>query len=358
MHLVQQLSSSKLDIIGDIHGEYDALIKLIKNLGYDLDGNHVEGRKLIFVGDLCDRGSNSPGVIKLVKRLIENNNAQAILGNHELNLLQMKAKLGSGWFFEEAKKRDVHYEPFVTTDKEDKSLIYNFLATLPLVLENKDLRIVHAAWDSQKIKEIRELKEFDIAKCCEYFEEKINEDIKQSGLLDRYREEAKQWGDELLKLDGNFPYLNAISEYKLVHQMNNPIKVITSGVERKCETPFYANGTWRFVERFSWWDHYNEDIPVVVGHFWRKFNNKPRNEGEPNIFENIENNAWHGKNNNVFCIDFSVGGRFLERLNGDVEGTDTALVALRWPENELVLETGMVIPTADFKKQPLQTRDK
>jgi protein phosphatase len=47
-----------LDIIGDVHGCYDEMVKLIEELGYeDMGGlyQHPAGRKLVFVGDLVDR---------------------------------------------------------------------------------------------------------------------------------------------------------------------------------------------------------------------------------------------------------------------------------------------------------------
>ena len=56
-----------------------ALQQLLEVLGYDLQGRHSEQRKLIFVGDLCDRGPDSIAVIRQVKTLIENGNAQCIL---------------------------------------------------------------------------------------------------------------------------------------------------------------------------------------------------------------------------------------------------------------------------------------
>ncbi|MGO3131925.1 MAG: metallophosphoesterase, partial [Alcaligenes sp.] len=58
--LVQALPTGSLDIIGDVHGELEALQRLIQNLGYQEDGSHPEQRSLIFVGDYCDRGPNSP----------------------------------------------------------------------------------------------------------------------------------------------------------------------------------------------------------------------------------------------------------------------------------------------------------
>src|SRR3954464_10624913 len=57
------------DIIGDVHGCYDELIELINKLGYqNAEGifQHPAGRKLVFVGDLVDRGPKTPAVLDLV----------------------------------------------------------------------------------------------------------------------------------------------------------------------------------------------------------------------------------------------------------------------------------------------------
>lgn len=360
MSLVQKLFKGKIDIVGDIHGEYEAFLALLLSLGYDENGNHPENRKLVFVGDLCDRGPDSPAVIKLVKKLIDNGNAQAILGNHELNLLQLKAKSGSGWYFKERESKDKNYEPFNVTEEDEKEMIYQFLVNLPLVLENDELRIVHATWDSEKIDAIRDIPLGQVINQYNHIERSINENIKSSGLLDSYHEEQTTWEIQLEDPKFQMPFLEYTSQYNIVHQMNNPMRVITSGVEQRCETPFYASGKWRFVERFSWWDSYQEDKPVIVGHFWRKLNTVEEHldGNEENIFQNIEPNAWHGVRNNVFCVDFSVGGRFKERLQGENIGENTTLVALRWPENTLMLEDGTTMPTINFFKESQHLKNK
>lgn len=48
------------DIIGDVHGCSAELETLLTTLGYD-DGRHPAGRTAVFVGDLVDRGPDSPG---------------------------------------------------------------------------------------------------------------------------------------------------------------------------------------------------------------------------------------------------------------------------------------------------------
>jgi hypothetical protein len=352
MSLVDKLTDGLIDIIGDVHGEYDALVNLMKSLGYDTEGFHKDNRKLIFVGDLCDRGPDSPSVIRLVKKLVDNKNAQVILGNHELNLLQKKAKDGSGWYFEERYESDKSYKPFKVVTEEDKEFIYSFLSHLPMALENDNLRIVHAAWDNEKINQIREMKLGSAAAEYNRLEKSIDEDISKSGLLQAYRDEQDDWSEEQVDAEyKNIPFLENTSKYNLAHQMNNPMRVLTSGVEQKCELPFYASGKWRFVERYSWWDKYEDNKPVVVGHFWRKMVEVKLQLGEENVFKDISPFSWHGKNNNVFCVDFSAGGRFKERNEGKTPGENTFLVALRWPERELMLENGDLIKTTNFNNE-------
>ncbi|PJM93317.1 polynucleotide kinase-phosphatase [Streptomyces sp. CB01373] len=70
------------DIIGDIHGCSAELEALLAKLGY-ADGTHPEGRTAVFVGDLVDRGPDSPGVLRRVMSMAESGDALCVPGNHE-----------------------------------------------------------------------------------------------------------------------------------------------------------------------------------------------------------------------------------------------------------------------------------
>ncbi|MFF3488010.1 polynucleotide kinase-phosphatase [Streptomyces sp. NPDC002701] len=70
------------DIIGDIHGCASELESLLAKLGYT-DGVHPEGRTAVFVGDLVDRGPDSPGVLRRVMSMVGSGNALCVPGNHE-----------------------------------------------------------------------------------------------------------------------------------------------------------------------------------------------------------------------------------------------------------------------------------
>jgi protein phosphatase len=73
------------DIIGDVHGCAAELESLLAALGYD-DGRHPEGRTAVFVGDLVDRGPDSPGVLRRVMGMVESGTALCVPGNHENKL--------------------------------------------------------------------------------------------------------------------------------------------------------------------------------------------------------------------------------------------------------------------------------
>ncbi|MFF7333576.1 polynucleotide kinase-phosphatase [Streptomyces sp. NPDC008150] len=70
------------DIVGDVHGCASELESLLAKLGY-VDGVHPAGRTAVFVGDLVDRGPDSPGVLRRVMSMVGSGNALCVPGNHE-----------------------------------------------------------------------------------------------------------------------------------------------------------------------------------------------------------------------------------------------------------------------------------
>ena len=87
------------DIIGDVHGCADELIELLGLLGYrvaltgegDARRAHVHaptGRRAFFVGDLVDRGPNSPDVMRIVMAMVADGTALCVAGNHDVSFLR------------------------------------------------------------------------------------------------------------------------------------------------------------------------------------------------------------------------------------------------------------------------------
>lgn len=74
-------------IIGDIHGCYDELINLEKKIKDHSEKNESQPF-IISVGDLIDRGDKSKQVIEHFREGAKNNTHLAIMGNHELLMIQ------------------------------------------------------------------------------------------------------------------------------------------------------------------------------------------------------------------------------------------------------------------------------
>ncbi|UII19269.1 polynucleotide kinase-phosphatase [Fulvivirga ligni] len=90
--------SGPFDIVGDVHGCFLELKELLKKLTYQIEDvdysnetfgyrvTHPEGRRVVFVGDLVDRGPDSPAVLKLVMSMVNSGVAFCVPGNHDMKL--------------------------------------------------------------------------------------------------------------------------------------------------------------------------------------------------------------------------------------------------------------------------------
>ncbi len=85
------------DIIGDVHGCYFELKKLLEKLGYQINEENLfsdkapavnppAGRKAVFVGDLVNRGPDSPKCLALAMNMTNTGTAICFPGNHEIKL--------------------------------------------------------------------------------------------------------------------------------------------------------------------------------------------------------------------------------------------------------------------------------
>jgi polynucleotide kinase-phosphatase len=85
------------DVLGDVHGCRAELEELLTLLGYAIErddagravgAHHPEGRRAVFLGDLVDRGPDTPGVLRLAMGMVAAGTALAVCGNHEQKLLR------------------------------------------------------------------------------------------------------------------------------------------------------------------------------------------------------------------------------------------------------------------------------
>ena len=140
------------DIIGDVHGCSDALRRLCETLGYDENYYHEDGRRLIFLGDLIDRGPDSIGVLNTVTRLVARGRALLTLGNHDDALMRWL----NGEHFDASKGglaqtiAQIEARPEKKTLKKAIATLYQ-RAPLYLVLDGGTLIVAHAGIEEEMI---------------------------------------------------------------------------------------------------------------------------------------------------------------------------------------------------------------
>lgn len=293
------------DIIGDIHGYADALKSLLSRLGYDERGGayvHPESQA-IFLGDFVDRGPAIRDSLAIVRRMVAAGSARAVMGNHEYNSIcfhTIKRDESHRWL---RSRNDRHIHQHLET-------LYQFrhhqnewrdhlawFSTLPLFLDLRRLRIVHAAWHAESL------------------------------ALLRHYSDAGTLTEELLRLAtirGNkeFDAIQNVLKGVEIHLPRDEVFVDKEGVERS-------------QIRVRWWDPapgknyrsiavspspeimaeslapedgarlagYSDEIPVFFGHYWLE-------DATPVILSPY-----------VACLDFSVAnGGYLAAYRWKGEG--------------------------------------
>ena len=144
------------DIVGDIHGclveTQELLLKLgywidevdDDGLNYGLDVSHPEERQVIFLGDLVDRGPDSPGVLKLAMSMVRSGRAFCVPGNHDAKLQRKlrdpKRSMKMGHGLKETMEQ-------LATESEDfredvREFIYSLVSHL--IFDGGNLLVAHA----------------------------------------------------------------------------------------------------------------------------------------------------------------------------------------------------------------------
>jgi hypothetical protein len=150
-------TNNMIDLIGDIHGHADKLKELLVKLDYSKQNGFYShpDRKVLFIGDYIDRGPKMPETLEIVKAMVENNSAIALMGNHEYNALCFHAHQSNGGHVRPHLIKNIvqHYETLKQfQNRQDEYEDYlEWFKTLPLFYENDYFRAVHACWDNDNI---------------------------------------------------------------------------------------------------------------------------------------------------------------------------------------------------------------
>jgi hypothetical protein len=153
---------SGFDVIGDVHGHFDPLQRLLEKMGYSRTADGVWGhplREAVFVGDFVDRGPKQLEVLDVVRKMLSAGTAHAVMGNHEFNAIGYATEDGCGSHLRErTKKNRAQHAAFLKQVGEDSAThreAIAFFKTLPFSFEAKGLRVVHACWHPTSVATLR-----------------------------------------------------------------------------------------------------------------------------------------------------------------------------------------------------------
>lgn len=150
------------DLIGDIHGYAEPLRCLLGDLGYQEVNHtyrHPHDRKVVFLGDFIDRGPAIRETLHLVRNMVEEGSALAVMGNHEFNAVCFHTPDGKGDFLRsrtvDGGKNVIQHqatlEAFSGREREWAHWI-DWFKGLPFYLDLGGIRAVHASWDGEAVR--------------------------------------------------------------------------------------------------------------------------------------------------------------------------------------------------------------
>lgn len=132
----KELPHGLWDVIGDTHGLYDEFKALLEKAGWTIIDEklqpHPQGRKLLLLGDLVDRGTQSVELVRFVKRAVDDNLALVLKGNHEAKLVKfIYAALNGGIENWSSYANAETGMQFLALDPVERDALIGFLHHLP-----------------------------------------------------------------------------------------------------------------------------------------------------------------------------------------------------------------------------------
>lgn len=277
-----------IDLIGDIHGYASKLQELLLKLGYKhRNGSYGhESRKILFVGDYIDRGTQIRETLQIVRAMVENGNAIALMGNHEYNALCFHFQETEGGHLRKHLIKNIiqHYETLkqFQNKQEEYENYLEWFKTLPLYFETEQLRVVHACWDDSKINLLRQTLSND-----RLTDELIYQSVKKDTPLNLAVEETVK-GREI-KMPAGLTFTDkdgTIRNDIRIKWWVDPLKTTYKDISIEPIDDLPQNSLDPSILKTT--NYYSlNDKPVFFGHYWLK--------GNPSLYRN-----------NICCLDYSI----------------------------------------------------
>jgi predicted kinase len=140
-----ELEHTAYDVIGDVHGLLEELLQLLAKAGWKHENgrlSHPQGRKLLFLGDLVDRGNYSIEVLKLVRQAVLDGVAKVVMGNHDKKLVNFfdKARAGKVGRWGSNSNAETGMKLYLM-EKDEAAKLVDFIRGLP----------AHYVWEDDKV---------------------------------------------------------------------------------------------------------------------------------------------------------------------------------------------------------------
>ena len=225
---------SKIYAVGDIQGCAPSLKALVKKI--------PTKSKIIFLGDLVNRGPDSLGTLRYLKKLQEDQRIECLLGNHDLHLLAIDAGI-------RATKGLDTLRPIL--DAPDKKELLDWLRHRPMALSNGKVLTVHAGvlpqWDLQQTIE-----------CAQEVEKALRK---------------KSYKDFLANMYGNTPtkWSNSLKGYERLRVITNALTRIRfctpAGTMEFNSKEGFENGPKGYIPWFKTPKRKTKDALIYFGHW-------------------------------------------------------------------------------------------
>lgn len=124
----------------DIHGDLKGLKLLLKHVGIDLTKD-----QLVFGGDMINRGKDSGGVVKEIRRLVEQypDNVHAVIGNHE-EMMSWYYERGDRTWLSHGGNETIQSFNKTFPDEASRQVHIDWAVSLPLYYEDDEFVYTHA----------------------------------------------------------------------------------------------------------------------------------------------------------------------------------------------------------------------
>jgi hypothetical protein len=327
------------DIIGDIHGCANKLKGLLQKLAYEKRGGiyqHPE-RKAIFVGDVIDRGDQQVETLELVRAMVEAKSALIVMGNHEFNAISYATPNpetpGEHMRPHNGKNRAQHKD-FVEQVQIHAGLYsecIEWFKTMPLYLELDGLRVVHACWNERAVNLVRQWIVPDKPMSTEFViranQQGTYEHWAIEILLKGPEVDLRKYGQPDFKIPGDHLRHDArIRWWNPDATTLRELAEMPPGTEIASGEPYPQLPDDACYEEETRYD-YEEDVPVLYGHYWRKWNPEEILEWSPS-----KGQDW---TSNTACVDFSaVKGGPLVAYQWDGESVVSPMKYVAFPSLE------------------------